>query len=421
MGVIDWIRNAVRITETRTPAQPDGFVPQGYTGIGPFSSGQSSSLVANQCINLIVGQLAPCRRTVVRDGQEIEHDVNALLADPWPQVAGIVFWQVYIRALLVNGNTYAIVRRDRRNVRPITMVPATEGGVTYDSNGNLVYTLTPINQPYTPTPRDLMIRLPSNRVAVANWYGFDGLTSPPPLRGAMAVALQYRIQQIVQQQAARAFESGPFFGFMAQALEQMRSGAKLDKALAETREELDKLQKNMRIPVLPPGMTPMAVPAFSMGDLNAIDALRWTVEDICRVYGVAPARLGQLSGGGAGVRTQALQDQLTDFEATAIRPVAAMIDGGLTRALLTPEERFDGLAVKTETWPIGLGSMEDRANIADQLVARAPIMTPNEARNQLFGMPPIEGGDDLRESKGAAPTNDGGPPSNDDSDGGDEG
>ena len=39
--------------------------------------------------------------------------------------------------------------------------------------------------------------------------------------------------------------------------------------------------------------------------------------------------------------------------------------------------------------------------MADQLVAKAPIWTPNEARMRLFGMPAVEGGDKLIQPKGA--------------------
>ena len=59
------------------------------------------------------------------------------------------------------------------------------------------------------------------------------------------------------------------------------------------------------------------------------------------------------------------------------------------------------MVVKTDTWPVSLGSEEDRANVADTLVARAAIMTPNEARERFFNLPPIEGGDKLLQPKGA--------------------
>ena len=83
---------------------------------------------------------------------------------------------------------------------------------------------------------------------------------------------------------------------------------------------------------------PISAPqAFRAGELTGIDAtdlqlvdlLRWGVEDIGRIWGVSAGRLNQMSGGGAGVRTQALQDQLRDFEATCIGPIAKIVDAGV--------------------------------------------------------------------------------------------
>ena len=403
MPLLERIKNALLggpgfPQDAYSPNRWPGFVPQ----YGEEGGGQSQ--VAEACINLIVGQLAPCVRRVELDGAEVDHAVNDLLRNPWPEANSFNFWEIFIRALLVRGNSYAIVRRYGGMATMLT--PAIDGGVTYDSRGRLKYTLTPINQRFSPVGfENLQIELGSGQVVAANWHGYDGLVSPSPIKRAMSIALQQRLNFLMMTLASRATETGPYWGYRTAFLEQLQSKARIEMSLAQTREAIQTLDASMKVPVIAPAMTAESMQAFSIGDLNIVEFLRWTVEDICRVYGVSPARVGQMSGGGAGVRTQALQDQMTDFERTAIRPVAAMCDAALTRALLTPEEQAVGMEVKTRTWEIGLGSMEDRANIADQLVARAMIMTPNEARMKYFGLPPIEGGDELVMPKGA-PTQD---------------
>ena len=405
--LFDRIKSALRLRTDlssnagvqKSPGHWEYFSPQ-------FDITQTSaSTTAEACINLIIGQLAPMRRVVMRDKREVEHPINDLLRDPWPQTTPFTFYEIYLRALLTRGNAYAIVMRDSRRMRPLMLTPALDGGVTYDDRGRLIYTLTPINQQFNPTPNNLQAQYPASRVCAANWFGFDGLTSPPPLRRALTLALQQQITALLQRLTMRAYESGPYWGYHKEVLDQMQSGRRQEAAVAEMRRALAELQTDTRIPIVQPGVTPTSMPAFSLGDLSVVELLRWTVEDICRVYGVSPSRLGQMSGGGAGVRTQALQDQLTDLEATAIRPVAAILDGALTRGLFTARERMDGYEVVTETWPIGLGSMEDRANIADQLVARAMLLTPNEARQRFFNLPPIDGGDELLMPKGAPTQN----------------
>ena len=398
-GAVAGYRGEVQVT-TRTRTK---FVPQ-------YEAGGAIVAAAEACVSLICGQLAPAPRRVERNGQAVDHPLNQLLVSPWPDGNAMDFWLFMLRCLLTKGNAYAIVRRSTRNGgRVLSLTPALEGGVSFDAQNRIKYTLTAIFEPYQPGQNNIQSELPASRVVAAHWYGYGENGQPvsqSPLRHAMSTTLQARINRLVLGMAGRASEAGPYWHFMSQALEQMQSATRAEDALQEAREAFADGAAQVRAPVLPPGLQGGALNAFAVGDLNIVEFLRWTVEDICRIYGIAPARIGQLSGGGAGVRTQVLQDQLTDFEATAIRPVAAMMDAALTRALLTAEEQVSGLEIKTETWPIGLGSMEDRANIADQLVARAPIMTPNEARARFFGLPPIEGGDELRESKGAAPTGD---------------
>jgi len=358
--------------------------------------------VASACVNLITGQLTPCTRRVVdADGMAIGHPLDDLLAQPCAQMSGWLGWHYVIRALLAQGNGYFIVRRGRGGV-PVEMTPALEGGVAYDSSGHVSYTLTPFNA----TGRFGASRtLAARDVVAAHWYGHDGLTAPSPIRHAAAAAIgvNHRAMDFVVEALLKARETGPAMFTPAQVVDKI-SLAQIEQALGEAADRYRNARAERRIPILPAAMQPTNVAAFATTDTLILELLRWSVEDVARIWGVAPARLGQMSGGGAGVRTQGLQDQLTDFEATAVRPVARMLDGACTHALLTPGEQMSGLRVQTETWPIGLGSMEDRANISDQLVARAPIMTPNEARRRFFGLPPVDGGDELRESKGAAAT-----------------
>jgi len=399
------IRNLIRRILGRADwPTPDatGFMRE-PTAVGYVTGGQAQSL-ATVCVNMIVGQLAPCRRLVVDgDGMEVPHPVSDLLMQPWSQGDAWTGWQFPLRSLLMTGNGYFIVRRGR-NGAPVDLTPALEGGAAYDARGRVVYTLTPLNQ----TGASAATVEVTGRDAVAmHWHGHDGLTSPSPLRSAVAMSLSLNAEgaRFLLNRLRRSQETGPAFAVSGQVLGAVAGHmTQFEEALATTSQKYSATRTDNRIPLLPVGTTGHVVPAFDAEDFKAIELLRWTLEDVARAYNISPSRLGQMSGGGAGVRTQALQDQLTDFEAMAIRPVAHMADAACTLALLTPEEIMAGLSVRTETWPIGLGSMEDRANIADQLVARAPILTPNEARGRLFGLPPVEGGDELRESKGAAPT-----------------
>ena len=238
-------------------------------------------------------------------------------------------------------------------------------------------------------------------VVALHWHGFDGLSSPSPITyaGGAPLQLMRAANDHLDWALSRARKGGPVLEIGTDGTQP--SQRQISDSLEVLRTEYQQALNRNELPVLPPQIKGGRIPTIDASDIATLEILRWGVEDICRIYGVSPARVGQMSGGGAGVRTQSLQDQAADFEKFAIAPVAKIVDSACTKTLLSVAEQMAGLRVVTETWSVGLGSLEDRAAMADTLVAKSPIWTPNEARARLFGLPAVEGGDDLIQPKGA--------------------
>ena len=163
--------------------------------------------------------------------------------------------------------------------------------------------------------------------------------------------------------------------------------------LTEWRETLNAglNSKPDEIPLLPPGMEPAQLFSLSEADIRTVEILRWAVEDIARVWNVAPARLAQQAGGGAGVRTQTFREQMTDLEVITIKPLADRLDAAL-RVLLSAKERMDGLRVWTDTSDIGKGTLADKIEMLDRLVARSGAATIDEGRKEVMGWQPLPNG-----------------------------
>ena len=173
------------------------------------------------------------------------------------------------------------------------------------------------------------------------------------------------------------------------------------KAFQEFREELIKSYSAARaagtVPVLPRGWD-LIGGSMSVADIQLIEILKYTVEDIARVFNY-PLRM--LQHFHDGMRTSTMfESQASDYERWTIKPEARSIQDQMTYKLLMPEELRANLVIRIPTESIGLGSWSERLKAAADWTYGGGLGTVNEARKML-GYPAIEGGDKLVSPKGA--------------------
>jgi len=125
-------------------------------------------------------------------------------------------------------------------------------------------------------------------------------------------------------------------------------------------------------------------------DADLINALKWSVADIARIYGVP----GSLVGLTEDVNKATAAEQSRQFYTTCLKPWSARIGGALSARLLTDAERQRGLSVAFDLSDAALGFGEERARYLRELV-NSGIVTSNEARNSL-GYADVPGADKLR-------------------------
>ena len=163
------------------------------------------------------------------------------------------------------------------------------------------------------------------------------------------------------------------------------------------------------IKVLDPGIKLANQPNWSASDLQLIEFLRLSIEDICRLYHVHPRRIFQFDAKNSTAQPM-LREDAERFVRESIAGPAAEISANLTMSLLTPVERLDGLSIVVDTDVLAGSALFDRAQTAERLGSRGGIITINEAR-RMVGFGPIEGGDRIYQPKGSpeVPDKDGAP------------
>lgn len=130
------------------------------------------------------------------------------------------------------------------------------------------------------------------------------------------------------------------------------------------------------IAVLEAGLTPHPI-SINPKDAQLLEARQYSVEQICRIFGVPPVMIGHAANGtttwGSGIEQLILQ-----YVKTCLAPMLIGIEGSIKRDLLTPTARKTTV-VKFSMEGLLRGDSAARADFLSKMVTNG-IYTPNEAR-----------------------------------------
>jgi HK97 family phage portal protein len=127
---------------------------------------------------------------------------------------------------------------------------------------------------------------------------------------------------------------------------------------------------------------------ISQKDADLIEALRFSVEEASRIYGVPPSMLGYSQH----TSFATAQEERRAFMSATLRPLQLRVADAFNQALLTEQERLDGLSVEFDSTDFGAG--RELAETISSLV-NSGVLTLNEARNKL-SLVDVPGGDTPR-------------------------
>ncbi|MEZ5933120.1 MAG: phage portal protein [Alphaproteobacteria bacterium] len=338
-------------------------------------------------LDLIASSIAALPVMVFRrDGQGVEtvdldHPVNDLLAEPdgpWNRVEAVEYWVAEAARL---GTSYLRVLRGP-NGRAIGWYPLLTASVSPQlaESGRIWYRVTKQAGVVGAPANEL---LTGEDVAVLRYRmsddGYRGLNPSWWQSGAIATGHAQLGQD--QSYASRGLRHGGIISMTGkaqpeslQALRQQFEGVFEDPKAGKV-AVLDNDAKFSALNVTP-------------RESEWVDTRNLGVQEICRVYGVPPSAIGEVSK----ATFSNVEEQQRQLIRSAIMPWVARAGAALSQAFLTAEERRQ-MRVGFRDSDLNRANLKDRSEYLSRLV-QAGVMSRNEAR-ELERLPPVAGGDQI--------------------------
>lgn len=351
---------------------------------------------AYSAINLLSQTLAQCPKYVVKLGPlpepgmeremepQTEHPVTELLHHPSQFMTPFLFYEWYFSQLFTDGNGYAEITRRQDTRTPMELVPAIMVGTPQTRARRRIIVTYPSQNLYSREMRG--IRAPNMLNTHGPQFSIDSLESPSPVTVAARKSLNV-MEAAMQHQYSILRRHNLGVAILANPEMRHEKAGRLDAHYKSIRKNLAMAQRYDEPPIFPPGFDTKRATGLSAADIQLIEILRWTIEDVARVWNVQLNWLHHFRG---GISTAQNSDSSwTRFLARSIAGPAERIGQAFTAKLLTPEERLMDLAVKVdwmalaqrdqlEEMSAAAGAMPDDAGHAGESV---PGQTPNARLN----------------------------------------
>ena len=331
------------------------------------------------CVSLIAGAISTLPLGVFQrtaEGRDkAEHPYwwlfNEQASEQWTSSAAIEY---LISSKLFYGDGFGrLIRGNRSNqvvgwepLHPLSVQP-------FKHEGRVLYRVAKSGDaPYTLDSAD-MIHLPS--------LGFDGLTSPSPITYAAREAIGTAIS--AQQFSGQFFAGGANFDYALKTTSKLSA-----EQLAQLKASLlGRAQNGGRGPLILSGGLEPAQLSVNSKDAEILATRLFTVEEICRVFGVPPHMVGhtdKTTSWGSGIESQGI-----GFVRYTLQRHLTPMQQELNRKLWPVRERF---FVEHITAALERGDLKGRYEAYRIALGRAgemPFMEPDEVR-RLENMPPNE-------------------------------
>ena len=299
------------------------------------------------------------------------------------------FWQRVMVQRLIYCNAYVYIVIDS-NGRPAELLPLLSDRTEPKRKTGVLY--------FETTTNGFKVQLPADRVLHLEDICLDNLCGHDPMK-AMREAIGLAIAQM--KFTARVFRTGG------------RRGGVLEIPLAMTKTSADRLEEGFRRKYEDPAAWFSTVvlrdnakfheAQMTLRDSQLIEGRKESVRDVARYFNIRPGMLGDDAAAGVYKNRQ---EDMRDYTEMTLRPhMTGIAMQCRTKLLEVDRQAKQGFCHNTDE----LLQMTAKEEIeAYGLGVEKMVLTSNEARGKL-GMPPIAGGDELRnpntstQRPGAAP------------------
>lgn len=337
------------------------------------------------CVNLLAGTIASLPLMVYRTDRAgvrtvaYDHPLYYVLHDsPNYDQTAVDFWEFVCAGLELHGNAYAQIEK-RANGSVYSLTPVRPDIVNVErKSGRLVYSWTEDGK-----------AIKRDQEQILHIRGFGG--SPTGGASTLSACRQTFTGALAAERAANGmFENGA-----------RPSGVlSTDKTFTGTqRAEAEGLLQEKFVGAINAGR-PMLLDnglkweqlTLSPEDAQMLETRRFSVEEICRVFGVPPHMIGHTENStswGTG-----LEQQTLGFQKFTLRRRLKRIEQALQKQLMTASDRAQGITIEFNLEGLLRGDSAARASFYQSGLANG-WMTINEVR-ALENMPPVDGGDTPR-------------------------
>jgi HK97 family phage portal protein len=339
------------------------------------------------CVSLISDTIASLPFHLYAESEDgktrVSSELDRLVSRKPSEAYNSYYWrQAIINSLLLRGNAYILPVRSRGRITALELIDTDL--VTIDTtSGALIYSLY--------LPGGVTMRLQPSQIIHLKAWTIDGINGLSPII--------YAKETIGTAMAANKHLGG-FYGngAMPKGILQLDGSIRDVDRLRELGNQFDRRYSGSnsgKTAVLTAGAEYKAV-GISMQDAQYIESMRFSVEEICRIFKVPPHKVGHLQGSSFN---SSIEAQNAQFVSDCIRPLCEAIEMEFTNKLVTGNLEFQ-LDLKS----LMRGDMlaQVQRNVSYWNIG---AISANEIRKSE-GLAPIEDGDEYNKPLHMSPTND---------------
>jgi HK97 family phage portal protein len=364
-----------------TLRDPSGWpVEQVAAGVPVNETSVLGLSAAWACVNLLAGTIASLPLMVYRldaQGNRVAapaHPLYRVLHDsPNYDQTAMDFWEGGQAALELRGNMHA--RIERSASRLVALHPIYMPTVTRQSNGSLRYRWTEDGKSYD-EPQENVFHV----------RGFGG----SPLGGLSTLSFG---RQVFGLSTAANTAAGSMFanGMRPSVVVEFQNWLNDTQRDPFERALVEKFVGAMNAgrPMVLEGGAVAKTLSFSPEDAQMLESRAFSVEEVCRLFGVPPHMIGHTeksTSWGTG-----LEQQTIGFVTFTLRKRLKRIEQAIQKQLLTTSDRLAGISVEFNLEGLLRGDSAARAAFYQSGLQNG-WTTINEVRAHE-GLPPVEGGD----------------------------
>src|SRR5690606_23364700 len=304
-----------------------------------------------------------------------DHPLYKLLHDsPNYDQTALDFWDFIAASIELRGNGYAHIVREGGRIVSLNPINPARMSVRRLTTGELEYNWSANGKSHVSKDREILhIR----------GFGGDPVGGMSTLRFARNA---FGLAQSAERAAGEMFRNG----LRPSGVLKFKPWLTSEQRDVARQEMADKLRAgNGGKPLILEGDTEWQQLTISPEDAQMLESRTFSVEEICRFFGVSPHMVGHTSKAtsfGSGIESQTL-----GFQKFTLRRRFKRIEQAIQKQLLTPADRAQGIVVEFNQEGLLHGDSKGRSAFY-QAMTGIGAMTINEVR-KLENLPPVEGGD----------------------------